>query len=409
MPQEKGTVKVPSGKAQLPDIDIYYDVFKATPNIENSTDKNEIKSQHLKPTMIFLHGGPGIIDHNMYVPFWSQLSPIADVHFLDLRGHGLSGGQDSKYQDTWCLRQWADDLVAYCEARKIDKPIVVGFSFGTWIAYDYLTRYPQHASKVLFVNGEPWVNVELRAEKFKQRAIQRAKKLNKTPEEAAQYGEIVKNIVLDLKEIALGHKKAASDEENTATLYIKHCIPLFSENPYTSEELATCTQPNIELWQYFDIHEYYSFDYRPLLEKLKKDFDEIKKTDGHIPEIFMICGEYDPEHPPEGANNAASLLDGYAKCMIIPNTGDPVYRDKPSESLELLKACISYSFNSFELNATMSRIAPDLKTTASFLAEKNAFTKQTMSNNNTQNNLQLLDQLEPTNSGSTIKSSFENN
>ena len=42
-----------------------------------------------KPTLILLHGGPGM-DHSGYKPRFSQLADIAQVVFLDHRGNGRS-------------------------------------------------------------------------------------------------------------------------------------------------------------------------------------------------------------------------------------------------------------------------------------------------------------------------------
>ncbi|MEM9243263.1 MAG: alpha/beta hydrolase [Pseudomonadota bacterium] len=328
MPLNKtGKVKIPSGKIGLADITIYFETYTSQPYSSK------------KPTLIFLHGGPGIVDHTMYVPFWSQLTDVANIEFIDLRGHGQSGGHELAYQDTWCLSQWADDVVAYCDAKHIEHPIIAGFSFGAWIAYAYLIQHPQHAKKIIFVNGEPWVNVALRAEKFKARAIETATKQGKS--DPLAYGKQVKQIVMDLRDIALTKKSSASD---TAQLYVEHCLPLFSNTPYTKEELSTCLRKNTDLWHYFDTNEYYRFDYRQQLNALKLKLGNLKQKRQHIPEIYMIAGEYDPEHPAEGTEDASNRLGEYAKHVVIANTGDPVYRDRPDISLQILKHCVSGSF-----------------------------------------------------------------
>ena len=57
------------------DIKIY---FHAIGDIGNSD----------KPTLIFLHGGAGIADHSLYLPFWSKLSSQANIILIDQRGCG---------------------------------------------------------------------------------------------------------------------------------------------------------------------------------------------------------------------------------------------------------------------------------------------------------------------------------
>ena len=42
-----------------------------------------------KPTLLLLHGGPGL-DHSIYKPAFSTLADVAQVVFLDHRGNGRS-------------------------------------------------------------------------------------------------------------------------------------------------------------------------------------------------------------------------------------------------------------------------------------------------------------------------------
>ena len=82
-----------------------------------------------KPTVVLLHGGPGF-DHSMYKPAFSQLADIAQLVYYDHRGQGRSGGE----RDGWSLAQWGDDVRGFCDALGIEKPIVVGVSFGGFVA-----------------------------------------------------------------------------------------------------------------------------------------------------------------------------------------------------------------------------------------------------------------------------------
>ncbi|KAI9004988.1 alpha/beta hydrolase fold protein [Hyaloraphidium curvatum] len=69
----------------------------------------------------------GLTDHAMY---WAALArDLArdyDVVLYDSRGHGDSEGSPSGYT----LEQAAADLVALVEALKLDKPVLIGHSFG---------------------------------------------------------------------------------------------------------------------------------------------------------------------------------------------------------------------------------------------------------------------------------------
>jgi pimeloyl-ACP methyl ester carboxylesterase len=97
------------------------------------------------PTVILLHGGPGF-DHSNFKPDFSRLAEGAQVVYLDHRGNGRSDRGDPK---KWNLPQWGDDLRAFCDALEIDRPIVLGNSFGGMVAMSYATRHPDHPAKLV--------------------------------------------------------------------------------------------------------------------------------------------------------------------------------------------------------------------------------------------------------------------
>lgn len=98
-----------------------------------------------KPTLILLHGGPGF-DHSGFKPLFSRLADVAQIVYLDHRGHGRS---DRCPADQWTLDTFADDVVRLCEVLGIVKPIVLGQSFGGFVAQRYLARHPEHPAKVI--------------------------------------------------------------------------------------------------------------------------------------------------------------------------------------------------------------------------------------------------------------------
>ena len=103
-----------------------------------------------KPTVIFLHGGPGM-DHTGYKPGFSALADICQVIYLDHRGNGRS---DPATSDTWTLAQWGDDVRTFCDTLGIERPIVYGASFGGAVAMSYATRHPEHPGKLIVVSAE---------------------------------------------------------------------------------------------------------------------------------------------------------------------------------------------------------------------------------------------------------------
>jgi pimeloyl-ACP methyl ester carboxylesterase len=89
-----------------------------------------------KATLLLLHGGPGF-DHSIYKPAYSALTDTAQIIYLDHRGNGRS---EDGPRESWNLAQWGDDVRAFCDALGIEKPIVLGASFGGMVALSYAIR-----------------------------------------------------------------------------------------------------------------------------------------------------------------------------------------------------------------------------------------------------------------------------
>lgn len=72
---------------------------------------------------------------------------------LDLRGHGMSDAplDSSNYADT---RLWADDIAAIIERLELERPVLVGWSYGGIVISDYIRAYGHSTvSGVNFVGG----------------------------------------------------------------------------------------------------------------------------------------------------------------------------------------------------------------------------------------------------------------
>jgi len=104
-----------------------------------------------RPALVLLHGGPGY-DHSGFKPAFSRLADIAQIVCYDHRGHGRS---DRRPRAEWTLDTFADDVVRLCDALGIVKPIVLGQSFGGFVAQRYIERHPAHPGKVILSSTSP--------------------------------------------------------------------------------------------------------------------------------------------------------------------------------------------------------------------------------------------------------------
>jgi len=104
-----------------------------------------------KSTLVLLHGGPGY-DHSGFKPAFSRLADLCQIVYYDHRGHGRS---DRRPASEWTLDTFADDVVRLCDALGIVKPIVLGQSFGGFVAQRYIARHPGHPAKVILSSTSP--------------------------------------------------------------------------------------------------------------------------------------------------------------------------------------------------------------------------------------------------------------
>lgn len=79
----------------------------------------------------------------------SDLQKDFRIVAFDLRGHGMSDAplEAEQYTDG---DKWADDIAAIIEQLELDKPVLVGWSYGGFIISDYVRKHGQ--SKIAGIN-----------------------------------------------------------------------------------------------------------------------------------------------------------------------------------------------------------------------------------------------------------------
>lgn len=91
------------------------------------------------PPIVFIHGFA--TSHLSWEPQLNgNLADDFRLVALDLRGHGAS----DKPLDAECYtdsRAWADDLAALMRSKELDRPVLVGWSYGGYVMADYLRAF----------------------------------------------------------------------------------------------------------------------------------------------------------------------------------------------------------------------------------------------------------------------------
>jgi pimeloyl-ACP methyl ester carboxylesterase len=253
-----------------------------------------------RPTLVLLHGGPGF-DHSHLKPAHSELTDVAQCVFLDHRGNGRS---DRCTPETWNLAQWGDDVYEFCRALGIEKPIVLGLSFGGFVAQAYATRHPEHPAKLILSSTAGTMRWDRIHDMFERLGGAEARRL------AADFWADASN------EAALGP-------------YLETCFPLYNQMPQGTDML-TRTVMNSELLGDFSNPngEGHSFNLLPDLAKIE------------CPTLVMT-GEIDPvTPPPQSQDIVAALPDGLAELRIFKGCGHGVERDDKAAALDAIRKFI---------------------------------------------------------------------
>ncbi len=212
-------------------VDIYYELKRCT---------GLGQSEGSRPTMVLLHGGPGM-DHTVFKPAFDPLCNYVDVVYYDHRGCGQSAdGPRSK----WNLAQWAEDVKSFLDQTDIRKPIVLGTSFGGLVAQQLAVAHPQSLGGLVLMSTAAKADVSL----------------------CVRYME------------RFGGKKAAaaaaaffsnSNEPDVVEQFQEQCIPLYAFKGVDWEALSRVTyRPEVSDHFFSASGEFHSFDFREALSSV---------------------------------------------------------------------------------------------------------------------------------------------
>jgi pimeloyl-ACP methyl ester carboxylesterase len=247
-----------------------------------------------RPTLIVMHGGPGF-DHASMRPYFDRFADTHQVIYLDHRGNGRSTGERA----TWTLAQWGDDVHGFCQALGIDKPVVLGQSFGGMVAMSYAARHPQAPSKLIFSSTAGRMDL------------------------AATYAAMQR----------LGGAEAArvaetfwtSPTEARAADYISVCMPLYNPGPPRDGSNRARALMRTEVMFHFIEGEQRTMDLLTGLSAVR------------VPTLIM-AGGLDPITPVACSEAIlAALPDGVGELVVFEGAGHGNYRDEPERAEAVLR------------------------------------------------------------------------
>jgi pimeloyl-ACP methyl ester carboxylesterase len=252
-----------------------------------------------KPTLICMHGGPGF-DHSSFKPAFSRVADIAQILYYDHRGHGRS---DRRPREEWTLDTWADDIVRLCDALGIDKPIVLGQSFGGMVAQRYIARHPGHPGKVVISSTSAHWVLQRKLDAFEKRGGQRA------------------------REVCEAYWRKPSME--TFQVYWDECRHLYNTKESADPQAGDRAIMNMDILLDFGAHEIQTMDLRAGLARAQCP-------------VLVMAGEEDPICPMEDALEIVeSLPKQHTQFARFANVGHGAWRDDPEAAFEVLRRFIT--------------------------------------------------------------------
>ena len=251
-----------------------------------------------KPTLVLLHGGPGY-DHSSFKPAFSRLADIAQIVYYDHRGHGRS---DRCPPEEWTLDTFADDVVRLCDALGIEKPIVLGQSFGGFVAQRYIARHPGHAAKVILSSTSPAMNLGRKLAMFERFGGKPAR---------------------DVAE-----RFWAGPSEATWAPYNAVCKPFYNQIQPTSDDAHRRIVFNEAILFASAGGEQQTMDLLPGL------------ADARCP-VLVMAGELDPVCPlQDSLDIAAALPAALVQLATFARSGHGAWRDEPDAAFARLRRFI---------------------------------------------------------------------
>lgn len=252
-----------------------------------------------RPTIVLIHGSE--VDHAFFKPWVSPLRSVAQLVYLDLVGHGRS---DEGEPGDWSITAWADSVADLCDRLDLHRPVVLGSSLGGRVALSMAVRRPDLVGGLVVVNSVLEGPSERRVEIFRRLG----------GDDAAEAARL-----------DLAHRSEATKEA-----YMRLCMPLTTQRPYSIDELSRLTPVSSRVMAALVRISKEPTGLRPLVRAID------------CPTLVMT-GELDPMAPPDDAADLVAAIGDNAVLEVIENAGHGVYRDQPDAFVETVTSFLNNS------------------------------------------------------------------
>jgi len=269
--------------ARINGVDLYFDVISSGLEVDFAGDRE-------KPTLFIHHGGPGA-DHGYFRPWLDSLGEIAQIVYLDHRGTGRSGDAPL---ETYTIEQMADDVEALRQYLGLGPIILLGHSYGGFVAQVFAHRHPKSLAKLILSHTAPDYGFWDEAQEIAMRIA--------TPEQKDLFRELFAGTI-------------SNQEEYEA--WWAACYPLYFRHPDQEvlDQLVARSRGRYEVASYMMANEIPKYDQLPNLPDIA------------VPTLVMSSAHDWVTPPSQGEKIAGAIPD--AQYVLFEDSGhEPFAREE---------------------------------------------------------------------------------
>jgi pimeloyl-ACP methyl ester carboxylesterase len=258
--------------------------------------------------LVLLHGGPGL-DGSVFFPEIAALA--GDGVCLLAVDHRANGRSDAGDPARWTVPQMADDVEALIRELDLDRPIVLGHSFGSFVAQHHMAEYGSAAGYVLMgtVDSiEELARIDERLAAFEPEHLREQVTRSWAQEATVRTAEESKQLMSDQLPFHMAEPEGAlvrSLQENVGAIVFR---------------------PEV-LRHFASGGEYGLVDNRERLRQRS------------VP-VLVLSGELDRTTPAASAHRLAEILSD-ADEVVIPGAAHMLLQEQPEAALAALRAFLA--------------------------------------------------------------------
>jgi len=275
-------------RVRVGDVRLYFDVVGSGLVPEGRTMRE-------RPLVLCLHGGPGF-DHSFLKQWLTPLADEAQLVFLDHRGQGRS---DESTPERWNLDTWINDVRHFCDALGIQRPILLGQSFGGIVALGVAIRHPGFPGMLIVSSSTARLRLDRALPMFEALGGVRAR--------------------------AVAEAFFTDPNEEHFEGFMRTCLPLYNRTPIDPEALAR-VRMRPEVAFHFFRGEALSYDWSGELSGIRCP-------------ALILAGDADPITTVPDHEEMATSIHG-SRLEVFAGAGHGVFRDKPNEALAVIRQFI---------------------------------------------------------------------